>query len=135
MSKIFKVSGVVAIILLSFGLVPKVLADNPNAIVEDAVRFYFADTPAMISIAKCESGFRQYNTDGSAMHDASGTYVGVFQISEVIHTPKAIAMGFDIRTLDGNLMYARYLYSSSGTGPWKGCVTNAVSPTPVSPAA
>ena len=95
---------------------------NPNALIEDIIRFYFADTPAMIDIARCETGFRQYNPDGSALHDASDTYIGVFQISENIHTGKAKSFGFDIATIDGNLSYTRYLYNFSGTGPWKGCL-------------
>lgn len=105
-------------------LVPQlVLAQtNPNAIVEDVVRFYFADIPIMIDIARCETGFRQFKTDGSPLYDPTGTYIGIFQISELIHTPKATSLGLDVRTIDGNLGYARYLYNSSGTGPWKGCL-------------
>jgi hypothetical protein len=103
---------------------------NPNALVEDIIRFYFADVPIMIDIAKCETGYRQYNADGTALHDASGTYVGVYQISENIHTPKALSMGFDIRTIDGNLGYARYLYTTSSTGPWKGCLPKTSNPAP-----
>jgi hypothetical protein len=107
---------------------------NPNANVEGAVRFYFADVPIMIDIAKCETGYRQYNSDGTALHDPTGTYVGVFQIAEKLHDPRATSMGYDVRTLDGNLMYARYLYNSSGTNPWKGCLpktVSAVMPPPV----
>ncbi|HEX9503228.1 MAG TPA: peptidoglycan-binding domain-containing protein [Patescibacteria group bacterium] len=123
MSRFLKINAFIGLIVLFFGMVPLSLAqNNPNAIVEGAVRFYFADVPAMADIARCETGFRQYNPDGSALHDASGTYVGIFQISERIHTAKAKSLGFDISTIDGNLGYARYLYNSSGTGPWKGCL-------------
>src|SRR5258708_11862997 len=73
----------------------------------------------MADIARCETGFRQYNPDGSALHDASGTYVGIFQISERIHTAKTKSLGFDISTIDVNLGYARYLYNSNVTGPLK----------------
>ena len=119
------------LVILSVLFPQSILAQtNPNAIVQDAVRFYFADIPIMIDIARCETGFRQYNPDGSALHDASGTYVGVFQISEKIHTPRAISMGYDIATIDGNLMYARYLYNSSGTNPWKGCFPKSTTPPP-----
>ncbi len=120
-------------------LVPQlVLAQtNSNAIVEDAVRFYFADAPIMIDIARCETGFRQFKSDGTPLYDPSGTYIGIFQISELLHTPKALSMGFDLRTIDGNLGFARYLYNSSGTGPWKGCLpkttTTPVAPTPATP--
>jgi len=95
---------------------------------EAAVRSYFVDVPAMISIAKCESGFRQYNTNGTPLR-GSGLYIGVFQIDEKIHAGAALGMGMDIYTLDGNLAYAKYLYSKAGTRPWAGCVTNSDSAT------
>ncbi len=102
---------------------------SPNAIVEDAVRFYFADAPIMIDVARCETGFRQFNSNGTVLYDPSGTYIGIFQIAELIHTPRAASMGLNLATIDGNLAYARYLYDTSGTGPWKGCLPKQ--PTPV----
>lgn len=126
----------ILIFAIFLGLMPNTIwaQTNPNAINEDIVKFYFSDVPVMIDIAKCESGFKQYNPDGSAFHDASGTYVGIYQIAESIHTAKAQSLGFDIRNIDGNLQYARYLYNASGTNPWKGCLpkttTPAVTPTP-----
>lgn len=133
----------ILIFAIFLGLMPNTIwaQTNPNAINEDIVKFYFADVPVMIDIAKCESGFKQYNPDGTAFHDASETYVGIYQIAESIHTPKALGLGFDIRTIDGNLQYARYLYNASGTNPWKGCLpkttpetTPAPSTQPVAPA-
>lgn len=91
---------------------------------ETAVRSYFADVPAMILIAKCESGFRQYNTNGTPLR-GSGLYIGVFQVDEKIHAGTARGMGMDIYTLDGNLAYAKYLYDQAGTRPWAGCVANS----------
>lgn len=98
---------------------------NPNAAVEASIRFYFADIPVMAEIAKCETNFKQYNLDGSAYYDSSGTYIGVFQFNKAIHAPKAQALGLDLATIDGNLMYARHLYDQSGTSPWKGCLPKA----------
>ncbi|MFA5021549.1 MAG: peptidoglycan-binding protein [Patescibacteria group bacterium] len=89
---------------------------------EAAVRSYFAQIPAMISIAKCESGFRQYTSNGTPLHNHQ--YVGVFQIDENIHADFASSLGMDIYTLDGNLAYAKNLYDNSGTKPWAGCVKN-----------
>jgi hypothetical protein len=106
---------------------------TPNSVVEGAVKFYFSDIPIMIDIAKCETNFRQYNDDGSAYYDASHTYVGVFQIAEDIHSAKAASMGFDIKTIDGNLQYARYLYNTSGTNPWKGCLPKQTPPPTTTP--
>ncbi|MFA6215112.1 MAG: peptidoglycan-binding domain-containing protein [Patescibacteria group bacterium] len=93
---------------------------------ETAVRSYFADIPAMIEIAKCESGFRQF-TDSGAPLRGHNLYIGVFQIDEKIHAKAALSLGFDIYTLDGNMAYAKYLSSQAGTKPWVGCVKNNVS--------
>ncbi|MFA6410901.1 MAG: peptidoglycan-binding protein [Candidatus Buchananbacteria bacterium] len=90
---------------------------------EQQVRTYFADIPAMISIAKCESGFRQYNNDGTPLL-GSNLYIGIFQIDKKIHTKIAADMGMDIYTVEGNLAYAKYLYTQLGTKPWAGCVKN-----------
>jgi hypothetical protein len=108
---------------------------NSNANVEDYVRFAFADVPDMITIAKCESGFRQFRSDGKVLRGGpSGQYIGIFQIDENIHTARAKKMNMDIHSIDGNVNYARYLYDSSGTNPWKGCISKPTpAPTPTTP--
>lgn len=91
--------------------------------VEAAVRAAFADVPAMIPIAKCESGFRQFTAAGEVLRGGTGGgYIGVFQIGEAIHATAAANAGMDIYTLQGNLDYARVLYEQSGTRPWKSCL-------------
>jgi len=87
---------------------------------ETAVREIFANNPIMISIAKCESGFRQFNKDGTPLI-GHGLYVGVFQIDEDIHAEAAKKMGMDIYTLEGNLAYAKYLESLHGVKLWPAC--------------
>ncbi len=82
---------------------------------------FFAETPIMITVAQCESNFRQFTDAGNVMHNASGKYVGIFQIDESIHKNKALALGFDINTVDGNIGYAKYLYLKEGSRPWPNC--------------
>jgi hypothetical protein len=96
-----------------------------NSGVEARVREYFVDLPVMIDIAKCETNFRQFQNDGQALHDASGQYVGLFQIDEQAHFMAAWGLGLNLYTLDGNMAYARYLYGKSGARPWSGCVKSA----------
>jgi hypothetical protein len=127
MLKVLKAWLLICTLALPFNLSAQT---NPNAVVEDVVRFYFADVPIMIDIARCESGFRQFNSDGSVLFDRSGTYVGIYQIAYALHTPKASSMALDLTTLDGNLGYARHLYNSSGTNPWKGCLPKSSQPQP-----
>lgn len=101
---------------------------NPNAGVAAAVQSYFSDIPIMISIAKCESGPRQFKSDGTPLLGGTGTMVGIFQLDETIHSAPAMALGYDINTIAGNMAYARYLYGVEGTEPWIssfGCWGNA----------
>lgn len=101
---------------------------NPNAGIEAQVREYFADIPVMITIAKCESGFRQYTANGQTMKDATNTYIGLFQIDEQLHFITSWSMNMNLYTAEGNMAYARYLYGKNGTNPWKGCLGNTTAP-------
>jgi hypothetical protein len=86
---------------------------------EARVRAFFADIPAMIAIAKCESGFTQFNASGTVLHGGTGHHmIGIFQINATVHRKGAQALGFDINTTAGNLAYARYLFEQEGTAPW-----------------
>lgn len=91
-----------------------------DPIVEATVKTYFADTPIMIEIARCESRYRHYDVEGEALHGyVNHSDRGVMQINEHYHDKTAVKLGLDIRTLEGNLAYARYLYDTQGTRPWK----------------
>ncbi len=104
---------------------------NPNADVEARVRASMSDMPAMIEIAQCESGFRQFAPDGSVLHGGIGKgYIGIFQVDESMHGPKAQSMAFDINTVDGNIAYARYMFFATGTNPWRSCLKGDVTPAP-----
>ncbi len=131
---------VIALAAVSVFLTSNVFADtlattittDPNAGVAAAVQSYFSDIPIMIAIAKCESGPRQFENNGTPLLGGTGTMVGVFQLDETIHYAKALALGFDIDTLAGNLGYARYLYGAEGTEPWIssfGCWQSALATT------
>jgi hypothetical protein len=86
---------------------------------EAAVRSFFKDTPVMIEIARCESNFRQFTDAGNVLRGGSaGGMVGVFQFFESIHSVPAKTLGFDLKTLDGNLGYAKHLFETQGTTPW-----------------
>jgi hypothetical protein len=87
--------------------------------VEAKVRSYFSDIPVMIAIAKCESNFRQFTDAGNVLHGGlGGQMIGVFQFHDASHRTTATALGYDIDMLEGNLHYARHLYTRSGTDPW-----------------
>jgi hypothetical protein len=124
-------------LFLSFSVfLPQTLLAQTNANAEAQVRASFTDMPDMITIAQCESGFRQFDAAGNVVR-GSGRYIGIFQIDERTHAAKAASMAYDIYTVEGNIAYARYLYFASGTNPWKGCLKTppAPAPTPAAPAA
>jgi hypothetical protein len=86
---------------------------------EMGVRQYFADSPEMITIAYCESGFRQYGLSGEALRGGwQNKMIGVFQIHEDYHRNAAANLGLNINTLEGNLAYAKHLYQTENTRPW-----------------
>lgn len=90
-----------------------------NTGMEELVREYFADIPVMIEIARCESQFKHYHTDGTVRKNHQGSSAtGLMQIMASIHRKPATALGFDINTPEGNLAYARYLYEDRGLAPW-----------------
>ena len=96
---------------------------DPNERVDQAVREYFRGTPVMVRIAKCESGFKHFDPDEpnglNNNPSPSSSAAGIFQILLKTHGPKARGMGLDLRTVNGQLGYARYLYRHNGTRDWK----------------
>lgn len=86
---------------------------------ESYIRDYFRDIPIMAKISKCESGFRQYNSDGSLLRNSEGSSaVGAMQIMVSVHNPVLKKLGYDVTRLKDNLAFARHLYNQSGTQPW-----------------
>jgi len=91
-----------------------------------AVLEMFSDDLIMVKIAECESGFRQFNDDGTVLTSKNGLYIGVFQIDPKIHADYAKSLGWDVYALAGNLAYAKHLRAGSGYGPWPACSQKAV---------
>jgi len=90
-----------------------------NADIESQVRLYFADTPIMAEVIKCESHFRQFNADGTTFRGiVNNQDVGIAQVNEYYHAKRAKKLGYDIYTVDGNMAYAKLLYQEEGTDPW-----------------
>ena len=90
-----------------------------NAEIESKVRLYFKDTPIMAEIVKCESRFRQFNADGTALRGiANSQDIGIAQVNEYYHAKRAKKLGMDIYSAEGNMAYAKLLYEEEGTAPW-----------------
>ncbi len=92
----------------------------PASNTEAIVRSYFKDIPVMIGVAKCESGFRHQLADGSVLRGrVDSADSGVMQINKRYHEAAAAAMNLDLDDIYGNMAYARHLYETQGTQPWK----------------
>lgn len=90
---------------------------------EAQIRAFFKDDPAMIDIARCESGLRQHTASGNVLRGGAGqAMIGVFQLHERYHREPALALGFDIDTLEGNMAYAKVLREQEGLQPWGPCL-------------
>jgi len=90
-----------------------------SAVVKQVVEEYFFDIPIMAQIARCESTYRHYLSDGSVLQgrvDQADT--GVMQINKRYHEKTAVAMGLNLDDIEDNMRYARYLYERQGTQPW-----------------
>lgn len=99
--------------------VTKAPSNNLNNGIETRVREYFADIPLMAEVSKCESRFRQFDSDGSVFRGKiNDRDVGVMQINEYYHLERAKKLGFDLYSLEGNMAYARLLYKEQGAQPW-----------------
>lgn len=73
----------------------------------------------MIQIARCESTFRQLDSDGEIHRGrVNNADVGVMQINEFYHLDMAEKENYNIYTIEGNTAYARELYEDKGTQPW-----------------
>lgn len=87
--------------------------------VEKYIRSAYKNEPILIDVARCESTFRQFGPDGHLIRGkVNNADVGVMQINEAYHSDKAVEMGLNIYTMEGNVAYARYLYEKYGTKPW-----------------
>jgi len=114
---------IVLFIILNVLFVQTAIAEDTQPIqiievtIEDRIKEVFPEqSTLMIHIAKCESGLKQYNSNGKVLISKTSDK-GVFQINQV-HWENAKKLGFDIDTLEGNLSYARYLYDRNGTKDW-----------------
>ncbi|MCB9805639.1 hypothetical protein H6775_00600 [Candidatus Nomurabacteria bacterium] len=101
------------------------ITETPNKLnsepltTQEKVEEYFSDIPILADVAYCESRYRQYDANGNVLRGVvNKADVGVMQINEKYHAATAVKLGYDLYSLEGNMAYARYLYSKQGTKPW-----------------
>jgi len=77
--------------------------------------------PIAYQIARCESGHKQYELNGSVRRGrVNPKDIGFFQISETYWLDTSIRLGYDIHTFEGNLKMAKYIYDQKKSfDDWK----------------
>ena len=86
-------------------------------IVSSAKYGIHADTA--LRIARCESNFRQYNSDGEVLRGKQNSAdAGVFQINEKYHLDRSQDLDLDIHQTQGNIEYAMWLMKKEGNRHW-----------------
>lgn len=93
---------------------------NSNPVSMEAyLRTRLTNEPILVDIARCESNFHQFDTNGDVVRGIINKGdVGVMQINEKYHADMAKKLGMDLYTLDGNIEYAKHLYHEQGVEPW-----------------
>ena len=72
----------------------------------------------MVDIVKCESNFRQFDSDGTVLLSPT-LDVGLFQINLKAHLKQSQKMGLDIiNSMEDNYKFAKWLYDAQGESPW-----------------
>ena len=71
----------------------------------------------LYEIAKCESGLRQFRSDGSVVRSHTND-VGILQINVPVWGREAQRLGYDIYSLEGNIRMAHYVLKVQGYSAW-----------------
>lgn len=106
------------------GVTPRIEQQTTNKIptskeLEKIAKAYFKDDPILVDIARCESRFRHLGKDGNILRgEKNKGDLGLMQINEYYHADTAEQLGLDLKSLDGNMAYAKYLYDHEGAQPW-----------------
>jgi hypothetical protein len=76
--------------------------------------------PVMQRIAQCESRGQHFTKEGRVVRGKRNPQdTGLFQINAVVWAKKAEALGYNIRTPEGNAQMARYIFEHYGSAPWQ----------------
>lgn len=95
-----------------------IVSFTEKSIVKGKIKRYFEDVPEMVAIAECESGFRQFDSDGNPLRSPTNDF-GAMQINRKVWHKKSIELGYDYQNdLDDNLKMARYVYEQQGLDAW-----------------
>jgi hypothetical protein len=119
----YKIFLVILIVSFLF-FIKTIQAESPTAELQEPtatqmVAFYFGDdAKRMEQIFKCESGLRQFDTNGNVIMSHTRDF-GVAQINEKTWDSTAKEMGLDYKnSMIDNLKMARHIYDVQGKKAW-----------------
>lgn len=73
--------------------------------------------PEMMPVLNCESHFIQWDENGKILTSSTDD-VGIAQINVKTWGAKALELGYDIYTTEGNLKMAKYVLDTQGKTAW-----------------
>lgn len=85
--------------------------------VKEATQQVFGTSSPMVAVIQCESGYRQYNEDGTVLVSSTSD-IGIGQLNAPTWRSVAKGVGIDITQPVGNLLWTKVLYDSQGLKPW-----------------
>lgn len=81
--------------------------------------------PILQKICKAESSNRQFKENGRVVRGKiNPSDIGICQINEPIWNDRAIELGYNIYTEEGNKAMALYIFNNYGTDPWNSSKAN-----------
>lgn len=94
-------------------------AELPEPTAKEMVAFYFGDdAKRMEQIFTCESGLRQFDSEGVVITSPTRDF-GIAQINEKVWDKTAKQMGLDYKgSMYDNLKMAKHIYDVSGKNAW-----------------
>jgi len=112
--------------LLALGLFAQVaIAQAPTAPIvktpQDLILEAFGQSEPFVSIARCESGIRQFTANGDVIRSRTND-VGLFQVNLKTWEKKSKELGIDIYTLEGNVIMAKVIYDQQGISAWNASI-------------
>lgn len=93
--------------------------------VKEYINRAFPDSPVMLEVARCESGFKPSAFNPTNNSDDKG----IFQISTYYHGSRVEELELDMYKVTDNITFARILYDEQGLQPWsasKRCWSHAI---------
>jgi len=101
-------------------ILPSVQAQEASRGAISPVEALKAHYPQLYAIAFCESGLRQFDSNGSILQGrVDSADIGFLQINLDAHKKELQSMGLNPAILEDNIKFGIWLYQKEGVRPWE----------------